>query len=380
MMKLTLPRMGYSYIGFRAVFDVLGHEFIEPLPLTKRTLDLGVKHAPEFACFPFKLTLGNLIEALETGRVDTIITAGGIGPCRYGFYGVMYEKILKEELGYSFDFILLDPPIKPYGNFKRVWEIVKKWKSELSWGEFFRRVVQGFKLAWKKLKRVEELEALVLKKRGWVKDVSRIDGILKNALGKIDRAKELEDVDLAFEEAKRDIESITPDRDEVLKVGIVGEIYTVLEPFSNLNTERLLNERGVEIERSVWTTEFIEYNIFPGLPFPLKQIVGYSTKEKIEEYSKPYLNEFVGGHGRESVAHTVMFYKMGFDGVVHILPFSCMPEIVARGILERVSKELDFPILSLSFDEFTGEAGLITRLEAFIDLLNMRKKKRRAVA
>lgn len=379
-MKLTLPRMGYSYIGFRAVFDVLGHEFIEPLPLTKRTLDLGVKHAPEFACFPFKLTLGNLIEALETGRVDTIITAGGIGPCRYGFYGVMYEKILKEELGYSFDFILLDPPIKPYGNFKRVWEIVKKWKSELSWGEFFRRVVQGFKLAWKKLKRVEELEALVLKKRGWVKDVSRIDGILKNALGKIDRAKELEDVDLAFEEAKRDIESITPDRDEVLKVGIVGEIYTVLEPFSNLNTERLLNERGVEIERSVWTTEFIEYNIFPGLPFPLKQIVGYDTKEKIEEYSKPYLNEFVGGHGRESVAHTVMFYKMGFDGVVHILPFSCMPEIVARGILERVSKELDFPILSLSFDEFTGEAGLITRLEAFIDLLNMRKKKRRAVA
>ncbi|MBC7331644.1 MAG: CoA protein activase, partial [Synergistetes bacterium] len=139
-------------------------------------------------------------------------------------------------------------------------------------------------------------------------------------------------------------------------------------------TEKLLNERGVEIERAVWTTEFIEYNIFPGLPFPLKQIVGYKGKEEIEKYSKPFLNEFVGGHGRETVAHTVMFKKKGFDGVVHILPFSCMPEVVARSILERVSRELDIPVLSLSFDEFTGEAGLITRLEAFIDLLQMRRR------
>ncbi|MDK2871688.1 MAG: hypothetical protein PWQ16_1040 [bacterium] len=374
MRKVTLPRMGYSYIGFRAVFDELGHEFFEPLPLTKRTLDLGVKHAPEFACFPFKITLGNLIEALETGKVDTIITAGGIGPCRYGFYGVMYEKILKEELGYNFDFILLDPPVKPYGSFKRVWDIVLKWKSELSWRDFIKRLVRGFKLAWRKLKRVEELEALLLKKRAWVKDSSKVEAIFKSAIDKMNLSRDLDEVDRIFEEAREKMESIPPERDNVLKVGVVGEIYTILEPFSNLNTEKLLNERGVEIERAVWTTEFIEYNIFPGLPFPLKQIVGYKGKEEIEKYSKPFLNEFVGGHGRETVAHTVMFKKKGFDGVVHILPFSCMPEVVARSILERVSRELDIPVLSLSFDEFTGEAGLITRLEAFIDLLQMRRR------
>ncbi|KUK14627.1 MAG: Uncharacterized protein XD52_0080 [bacterium 42_11] len=374
MRKVTLPRMGYSYIGFRAVFDELGHEFFEPLPLTKRTLDLGVKHAPEFACFPFKITLGNLIEALETGKVDTIITAGGIGPCRYGFYGVMYEKILKEELGYNFDFILLDPPVKPYGSFKRVWDIVLKWKSELSWRDFIKRLVRGFKLAWRKLKRVEELEALLLKKRAWVKDSSKVEAIFKSAIDKMNLSRDLDEVDRIFEEAREKMESIPPERDNVLKVGVVGEIYTILEPFSNLNTEKLLNERGVEIERAVWTTEFIEYNISPGLPFPLKQIVGYKGKEEIEKYSKPFLNEFVGGHGRETVAHTVMFKKKGFDGVVHILPFSCMPEVVARSILERVSRELDIPVLSLSFDEFTGEAGLITRLEAFIDLLQMRRR------
>lgn len=374
MRRITLPRMGYSYIGFRAVFDELGHEFFEPLPLTKRTLDLGVKYAPEFACFPFKITLGNLIEALESGKVDTIITAGGIGPCRYGFYGVMYEKILKEELGYEFDFILLDPPVKPYGNFRRVWDIVLKWKGELSWSEFIRRLNRGFRLAWRKLRRVEELEALILRKRAQVRDISKVEVIFNEAIKKINSSRDLNEVDLIFKEASYKIESIPPEREDILRVGIVGEIYTILEPFSNLNVERLLNERGVEIERSVWTTEFIEHNVFPGLPFPLKQIVGYKGKEEIEKYSKPFLNEFVGGHGRETVAHTVMFKNRGFDGVVHILPFSCMPEVVARGILERVSKELDFPVLSLSFDEFTGEAGLITRVEAFIDLLRMRRR------
>ncbi|MBC7332535.1 MAG: CoA protein activase, partial [Synergistetes bacterium] len=213
MRKVTFPRMGYSYIGFRAVFDELGHEFFEPLPLTKRTLDLGVKHAPEFACFPFKITLGNLIEALETGKVDTIITAGGIGPCRYGFYGVMYEKILKEELGYNFDFILLDPPVKPYGSFKRVWDIVLKWKSELSWRDFIKRLVRGFKLAWRKLKRVEELEALLLKKRAWVKDSSKVEAIFKSAIDKMNLSRDLDEVDRIFEEAREKMESIPPERD-----------------------------------------------------------------------------------------------------------------------------------------------------------------------
>ncbi|MBC7239568.1 MAG: hypothetical protein H5T71_05670, partial [Chloroflexi bacterium] len=224
--------------------------------------------------------------------------------------------------------ILLDPPVKPYGSFKRVWDIVLKWKSELSWRDFIKRLVRGFKLAWRKLKRVEELEALLLKKRAWVKDSSKVEAIFKSAIDKMNLSRDLDEVDRIFEEAREKMESIPPERDNVLKVGVVGEIYTILEPFSNLNTEKLLNERGVEIERAVWTTEFIEYNIFPGLPFPLKQIVGYKGKEEIEKYSKPFLNEFVGGHGRETVAHTVMFKKKGFDGVVHILPFSCMPEVV----------------------------------------------------
>ncbi|GFP25823.1 hypothetical protein HKBW3S25_01304, partial [Candidatus Hakubella thermalkaliphila] len=60
--------------------------------------------------------------------------------------------------------------------------------------------------------------------------------------------------------------------------------------------------------------------------------------------------------------------------VIHLLPFACMPEITARSVLSRVSRDLVLPILSLSLDEQTGKAGIITRLEAFVDLLARRRR------
>jgi predicted nucleotide-binding protein (sugar kinase/HSP70/actin superfamily) len=50
-----------------------------------------------------------------------------------------------------------------------------------------------------------------------------------------------------------------------------------------------------------------------------------------------------------------------------------MPEIVSKSILPTISKDKNFPILTLIVDEMTGEAGYITRLEAFLDLLERRK-------
>jgi predicted nucleotide-binding protein (sugar kinase/HSP70/actin superfamily) len=52
-----------------------------------------------------------------------------------------------------------------------------------------------------------------------------------------------------------------------------------------------------------------------------------------------------------------------------------MPEIVAQNILNKVSREEDIPILELVLDEQTGKAGYITRIEAFIDLVQRRKLK-----
>ncbi|HBT16035.1 MAG TPA: CoA protein activase, partial [Firmicutes bacterium] len=70
------------------------------------------------------------------------------------------------------------------------------------------------------------------------------------------------------------------------------------------------------------------------------------------------------GHGLESVAHSVAMAREGIDGIVHVLPFTCMPEIVAQSVLPQVSRDYQLPILTLVVDEHSAEAGVHTRLEA----------------
>ena len=53
-----------------------------------------------------------------------------------------------------------------------------------------------------------------------------------------------------------------------------------------------------------------------------------------------------------------------------------MPETVAQSILPRVSRECDLPVISFILDEHTGTAGLLTRLEAFVDLMARRREAR----
>ncbi len=67
--------------------------------------------------------------------------------------------------------------------------------------------------------------------------------------------------------------------------------------------------------------------------------------------------------------------RAGYDGMIHIFPFTCMPEVIAKNILPQVSRDAGIPVLSMAFDEQTGVAGVVTRLEAFTDLLHYRRGK-----
>jgi len=62
------------------------------------------------------------------------------------------------------------------------------------------------------------------------------------------------------------------------------------------------------------------------------------------------------------------------DGIVTLNAFGCGPDSLMVETIMRKSKEAGKPMLGLTIDEHTGEAGFITRLEAFIDML-FRKKR-----
>ena len=80
----------------------------------------------------------------------------------------------------------------------------------------------------------------------------------------------------------------------------------------------------------------------------------------------------------ESVAFTAQCANEGYDGVVHVCPTGCMPEISIRPILRKISQDRNIPLLECSFDEHTSHVGVVTRLEAFVDILADRRKNKRA--
>ena len=89
--------------------------------------------------------------------------------------------------------------------------------------------------------------------------------------------------------------------------------------------------------------------------------------------AQPYLQHRCGGEALENIGEMIIYKNRGWDGMVHLYPYTCMPEIITRSIAPQVSREHDMPILSLVVDEHTGEARFQTRLEAFVDLLKRRK-------
>jgi predicted nucleotide-binding protein (sugar kinase/HSP70/actin superfamily) len=56
-----------------------------------------------------------------------------------------------------------------------------------------------------------------------------------------------------------------------------------------------------------------------------------------------------------------------------------MPEIIAQSIMPQVQKDHDIPVLSIVLDEQMGRAGFVTRIEAFVDLMQRRRNLKRGV-
>ena len=81
----------------------------------------------------------------------------------------------------------------------------------------------------------------------------------------------------------------------------------------------------------------------------------------------------IGGDALESVSDVAYANERGVDGIIHVSPFTCMPEIMSQNIFPTMRENCEIPILTLIMDEQTGRAGYITRLEAFVDLMRRRK-------
>ena len=130
-----------------------------------------------------------------------------------------------------------------------------------------------------------------------------------------------------------------------------------MEPYSNHHLEKELARKGMIIDR--WLN--------------ISNTLLHYPKKKMKEHIKDYAKYPMGATSMATIDRALAYAKKGYDGIIHVKSFGCTPEIDAIPVLQNISHDYKIPILYLSFDTQTSDTGLSTRLEAFYDMIVMRK-------
>lgn len=354
---VSYPHLGSYYIPvynfLNNILEGSNAEIMIPKKMSRVTSEYGEKNSPDYVCTPFKYNMGNFIESLEAGA-NVLVQAGG--GCRYGYYAEVQEKILRD-MGYDFKYIVLFDcdgihAKKTYNEFKEI-------NPNLKFSYFISR----FLLTMKMIVILDKFETYVRDNLAFEKNKGELKKLSKEFLGKLKFVKNNLELNSIKKEYFKKLYSVKlkseAERESILKVGIIGELYTSMEPYSSYFLEEELAKMGVQVKRYTTATYLL-----------LKK--GFEEKKLLKK-SKGYITYALGADGTESVAHALELIDKGYDGIIHIKPFGCTPEINAMPMLQKISNDKSVPIIYFTFDMQSSEVGIKTRLEAFYDMLKMKK-------
>ena len=140
-----------------------------------------------------------------------------------------------------------------------------------------------------------------------------------------------------------------------LRVAFIGHPYNLFDTDINKDIIGLAKQLGMRILTSDLLSE-------------------KAIEAGISDLSK----EIYWSSGREIVGSLFHFLSGEVDGVVFITSFKCGIDALLQEFVKRVLRIRGgsfAPFLVLSFDEHTGREGLATRLEAFKDVIEERKRQ-----
>lgn len=376
--NLTYPQLGnYDIpIGY-LVRQGLGLAYTAPPPMTKHTIDLGAKHSPDYVCAPFKCMMGCYIEALEKGA-NVIIQTGGT--CRLGYYGELHEQIL-HDLGY--DFKILNLTLPRYGGIARMLGGIKKYAPEQKWPQIAKVLPATVKM----ITSIDKVEDYMRRNMGFEDIPGSFDKVYKHFLSELRKAVTLKDVEDTYKLTMRSFSRLPVHKpDDPVRVGIIGEYFTIMDPFSNHEIEKKIAMMGAEVHRWMNLSHSVlscpDDNALDMLRsyahYDLKRFPSSIWVDSQRKKIRKYVSEDMGASSVATIAMADHYASLGYDGLVHVKSFGCTPEMDAIPVLHNVSEDYKIPILYLSYDTQSSDTGIETRAEAFYDMISMRKEAKRS--
>ncbi|SDF24536.1 hypothetical protein [Sporomusa acidovorans] len=357
-MKISYPHMGYLSIPVYNMLTNLGAEVIEAPSISAKTVELGSMYSPEGVCLPYKINMGNFLESMDKGA-DTFVTVCGAGKCRLGFYGAVQKIQLSKTKNVKFY------TIDTNHLFNGLYHFLQSVAPQVSRLKIVKQLTMAIKI-------LKALDSINNAKNFYGSRSNKPDIIIdiaNKSTREFRNCQTFRDIKDKQDQIIQLIRTMSePSACQKPKVGLVGEFYLLVEPYVNYRVEDILLQQGIEVKKFVNTGEWVYSNTL------LSSLGLYNEEKVFQKQARPYLNHHIGGDGLKSVGSMLWCARNGYDGIVHIYPFGCMPEIVAQYALRNIAQDFNLPLLSLSVDEHSSDVGVLTRLEAFVDCIRRRKK------
>ena len=342
--KIGIPRALLYYYYFPFWLKLFSELNLEPVisdNTSRRLLDKGVKKSLSEICVPIKVMIGHVLNLNQKDvdyiflprfrslRKDVVLCPKFLGlpdMVRHSLPGLKTEIIADQIESQSDD-------ISQYSNHQKLAEVLEISKK---------KIIIALKKASDFWQRYREL---------------LFEGYLIDDFAEIEDLEVLEKVITKFENdskppQSRDQDIEAPANEEVVDIAVIGYFYNVFDQYLNMDIINKLKEMGVRVHTfSMVPEEIIE--------------------EELEQLRKPMFWEFTN---KLYGAAEHYFKNDQIDGVIHLTAFGCGPDSMLGQILEVDAKDYKNAFMTLRIDEQTGESHIITRIEAFIDLLRLKKE------
>jgi len=334
--KVGIPR-ALSYYSFyplwRVFLEKLGAEVIVSRSTNRKILEDGIKETVSDACIPIKVFQGHvmdLIDKVDYVFVPRLVSADGKATFCPKFLG------LPDMVRYSG--VNLPGLIDVRYNLSKVPGGLLR---------FFRSVALAIGVK-NPFKQAYAAINAVLKQK-------KYDKLLQAGV-RPGEAFELISGNLDHNRGKQITAMKNKPKNPKATVALLGYPYTLHDPFISAGLYIKLSRMGVEI---------VTYE-----QIPLKVM---------RRYSKVLPQNFFWYYSNQVCWAGLYLLKQNLiDGIIHVTAFGCGPDAMVDKTLELEAKSTGVPFLSLSIDEHTGEGGVQTRLEAFVDMLWAKREKIRA--
>lgn len=324
-MKIGIPRGLYFYVYYPmwyGFFKTLGHDVVLSIPTNKDILNLGVSNAVDEICISVKVYHGHVKYLLNKKDVDYVFVPRIVSEDKYRYTCpklAAMPDLIKSAFNKDSDRIL---SVNMYMNQGKRPLLDAFGKIGEKLGASTRSVKESLKVAMT----YQQMAVKCLRKGHNFLEVVESIGNLEKLCDK-------------------------PVKEEHYNVAIAGFPYDVYDGYMNGDVIKHLKEANVR----VFVTDMLDPKVYM-------------------HYTK-YMIKDLFWHQANVAAKGGMYYmdSSSIDGVITVSSFNCGIGAIYEKLLDLYSKETGKPLMHIVVDEQTGDAGLITRIEAFVDLIRVKK-------